>query len=250
MNKNNPADRLRIIRKSKGWSLQDVERNSNGKWKAVVIGSYERADRAISLKKAIQLIERSINVMPISHVIDYGEPNPGNSNFELAPGVSFEGYSDGTLHEYVGILFRAGAKSKANKLAGEVASHIESILNYFEKSDASFTYNNKPDLIASLTNYMIVATYVSDDEIGDKNSVVAKRMMAKINSLYKVVFPRIYSDLSADGKERVEIEKLKNHVEAVGVKYGFRARPTNISAPEASSNMTPEQMQQMMQQMQ
>ena len=57
MNKNNPADRLRIIRKSKGWSLQDVERNSNGKWKAVVIGSYERADRAISLKKAISLME-------------------------------------------------------------------------------------------------------------------------------------------------------------------------------------------------
>ena len=57
MNKNNPADQLRIIRKSKGWSLQDVERNSNGKWKAVVIGSYERADRAISLKKAISLME-------------------------------------------------------------------------------------------------------------------------------------------------------------------------------------------------
>jgi len=57
MNKNIPADRLRIIRKSKGWSLQDVERHSNGKWKAVVIGSYERADRAISLKKAISLME-------------------------------------------------------------------------------------------------------------------------------------------------------------------------------------------------
>ncbi len=57
MNKNNPADRLRIIRKSKGWSLQDVEQNSNGKWKAVVIGSYERADRAISLKKAISLMD-------------------------------------------------------------------------------------------------------------------------------------------------------------------------------------------------
>ena len=57
MNTHNPADRLRIIRKSKGWSLQDVERNSNGKWKAVVIGSYERSDRAISLRKAISLME-------------------------------------------------------------------------------------------------------------------------------------------------------------------------------------------------
>jgi transcriptional regulator with XRE-family HTH domain len=57
MNINNPAHRLREIRKSKGWSLQDVEHHSNGKWKAVVIGSYERADRAISLKKAISLMQ-------------------------------------------------------------------------------------------------------------------------------------------------------------------------------------------------
>ena len=57
MNTNNPAHRLREIRKSKGWSLQDVEHHSNGKWKAVVIGSYERADRAISLKKAVALMD-------------------------------------------------------------------------------------------------------------------------------------------------------------------------------------------------
>ena len=57
MNKNNPAQQLRTIRKSKGWSLQDVERHSNGKWKAVVVGSYERSDRAISLKKAIALLD-------------------------------------------------------------------------------------------------------------------------------------------------------------------------------------------------
>ena len=37
--------------------MQDVEHHSNGKWKAVVIGSYERADRAISLKKAISLMQ-------------------------------------------------------------------------------------------------------------------------------------------------------------------------------------------------
>ena len=57
MNQNNPAERLRAIRKSKGWSLQDVELHSNGKWKAVVVISYERADRAISLKKAISLMQ-------------------------------------------------------------------------------------------------------------------------------------------------------------------------------------------------
>jgi transcriptional regulator with XRE-family HTH domain len=50
------SQNLRKIRKSKGWSLQDVELKSKGKWKAVVVGSYERSDRAISLKKAIDLM--------------------------------------------------------------------------------------------------------------------------------------------------------------------------------------------------
>ena len=72
MNTYNPADKLRMIRKSKGWSLQDVERNSNGKWKAVVIGSYERSDRAISLRKAISLME--FYQVPISELFPQVTP--------------------------------------------------------------------------------------------------------------------------------------------------------------------------------
>ena len=49
------AASLRASRKQKGMTLKDVEIASNGRWKAVVIGSYERCDRALSLKKAINL---------------------------------------------------------------------------------------------------------------------------------------------------------------------------------------------------
>ncbi len=49
------AASIRRVRKSKGWTLKDVENASNGIWKAVVIGSYERCDRALSLNKAISL---------------------------------------------------------------------------------------------------------------------------------------------------------------------------------------------------
>lgn len=65
---NNTSQKLRNIRKSKGWSLQDVERNSKGKWKAVVVGSYERSDRAISLKKAIELM--NFYKVPITALFD------------------------------------------------------------------------------------------------------------------------------------------------------------------------------------
>jgi len=81
MNKNNPADRLRIIRKSKGWSLQDVELHSNGKWKAVVIGSYERADRAISLKKAVSLME--FYQVPITELFPEASPQVADRSLSL-----------------------------------------------------------------------------------------------------------------------------------------------------------------------
>jgi len=51
------ATAIRTIRKQKGLTLRDVEEISNGVWKSVVIGSYERCDRTLSLKKAIALAE-------------------------------------------------------------------------------------------------------------------------------------------------------------------------------------------------
>ncbi len=46
---------LRKIRRQKGFTLHDVERQSKGEWKAVVVGSYERNDRALSIRRALQL---------------------------------------------------------------------------------------------------------------------------------------------------------------------------------------------------
>ena len=43
--------RLRAIRKQQGLSLQGVEEKSNGRWKAVVVGSYERGDRAVTVQQ-------------------------------------------------------------------------------------------------------------------------------------------------------------------------------------------------------
>ena len=47
--------RLRAIRQQQGLSLQRVEEKSGGKWKAVVVGSYERGDRAVTVAKLAQL---------------------------------------------------------------------------------------------------------------------------------------------------------------------------------------------------
>src|SRR5438270_12168064 len=49
--------RLRSIRQQQGLSLQGVERKSAGRWKAVVVGSYERGDRAISVQRLAELAD-------------------------------------------------------------------------------------------------------------------------------------------------------------------------------------------------
>ena len=47
--------RLRSIRTQQGLSLHGVEEKSEGRWKAVVVGSYERGDRSVSVHRLAEL---------------------------------------------------------------------------------------------------------------------------------------------------------------------------------------------------
>lgn len=49
------GQRLRNIRRQQGLSLADVQERSNGHWKAVVIGAYERGDRSVSIARLAEL---------------------------------------------------------------------------------------------------------------------------------------------------------------------------------------------------
>jgi transcriptional regulator with XRE-family HTH domain len=51
------AQRLRSIRQAQSLSLNDVEVASRGAIKAVVLGSYERGSRSLSVKRAIQIAQ-------------------------------------------------------------------------------------------------------------------------------------------------------------------------------------------------
>jgi transcriptional regulator with XRE-family HTH domain len=82
------GDRLRAIRQQQGLTLQEVEAVSSGKWKAVVVGSYERGDRAVSVAKLAELGE-FYNV-PVSELLpkeDFDHPQTvvatGNSKVKL-----------------------------------------------------------------------------------------------------------------------------------------------------------------------
>ncbi len=65
--------RLRAIRTQQGLSLHGVEEKSRGRWKAVVVGSYERGDRSVTVQKLAELAE--FYGVPVSELLP-GDATP------------------------------------------------------------------------------------------------------------------------------------------------------------------------------
>jgi transcriptional regulator with XRE-family HTH domain len=60
------SSKLRSLRRARGWPLADVEIASGGRLKAVVLGSYERGSRTLSVKRALEIAE--IYEVPVSQL--------------------------------------------------------------------------------------------------------------------------------------------------------------------------------------
>jgi transcriptional regulator with XRE-family HTH domain len=69
--------RLRAIRTQQGLSLHGVEKKSQGRWKAVVVGSYERGDRAVTVQKLAELAE--FYGVPVSELLPDPRPSAGGA---------------------------------------------------------------------------------------------------------------------------------------------------------------------------
>src|SRR3954462_11127208 len=68
--------RLRAIRTQQGLSLHGVEEKSDGRWKAVVVGSYERGDRAVTVQRLAELAD--FYGVPVQALLPDAAP-PGSS---------------------------------------------------------------------------------------------------------------------------------------------------------------------------
>src|SRR5215207_1570623 len=80
------GERLRLIRRQKRLSLQEVEASSNQEFKASVLGAYERGERAISVPR-LQRLARFYRV-PVDQLLpgddgpDFG-PRPGDGDLVI-----------------------------------------------------------------------------------------------------------------------------------------------------------------------
>ena len=68
------SQQIRRLRKSRGFTLHDIERLSEGRIKAVVMGSYERGTRAISLSRTIEIA--NLFGIPVTDLISQNANEP------------------------------------------------------------------------------------------------------------------------------------------------------------------------------
>lgn len=70
------GDRLRVIRRQKRLSLQEVEASSSEEFKASVLGAYERGERAISVPR-LERLAKFYNV-PVDQLLPREDVTPSN----------------------------------------------------------------------------------------------------------------------------------------------------------------------------
>lgn len=193
-------------------------------------------------KKAIFLLDKSLELMPLENVLDFGEVNQCDPFTSLKINSSHLNYSyqgeeanakfSGSLHEYVQLYFLAGDKKKAMDLGLKLMANYESIFAYFEKSSSSFAANpeNNEDLIAALDACFKMHFVAANKKLGgDPKGKLATTIYKSINRVYKKIIPRIYTDLenlSTDGS--MQLVNLKINLGGMAEHYGF----SKTSAPK------------------
>lgn len=206
--------------------------------------SMDKGNPAEYRKRAIALLNRSLEVMPANVVLDLGEaPNPGGGTPLTGPdNVQYPQYSEGTLHDYVGLFYRAGDKKAAEKLGSEVARQLESIFNYFTLSSASYAGQNFADLGCATLNYANMFRMADDPRIGNPTGTFANRLADRLEKLYTVELPKMYSELGQMATENAEMRgtghfyslqaSLKGYMDAID----FTFQITGTQAPTQPMN--------------
>jgi hypothetical protein len=255
------ADNEDQMRKQKLMNIKLLRQNGQAAQANQLEASLKGVDERIAnyKKKAKELINRSLEVMPADVVIDYGEPSQDGRKEYMLEGVSFPSYNDGILHDYVSLLYRAGDKKSAEKLGQIVANQLESIIKYYELSNAAIALSNSntSDLYAAMDAYFVLNEAANNPLTGNSNGALAKRTQAKITSLYKSVLPSMFNSLeelannngestrreASPGKYASYLFELQDYTKAMGVYYGY-LKGAPAPKPAAGQPMSIEQLQQ------
>jgi transcriptional regulator with XRE-family HTH domain len=135
--------RLRAIRTQQGLSLHGVEEKSRGRWKAVVVGSYERGDRAVTVQRLAELAD--FYGVPVAELLPDGVPPGGNEPparlvIDLEQLGSLPTEQVGPLHRYA-----ASIQSQRGDYNGRVLS-----IRHDDLRSLAVIYDTSPSDLAEL----------------------------------------------------------------------------------------------------
>lgn len=259
------ADQEDATRRSKEMNIKMLRQNGANAQADELQKTLTGVDEKIKSyrKKALNLLKHSLKVMPAEVVIDYGEPTASRDNYNET-GLGLTVHQDGILHDYVALLYRAGDKAAAEKLGAEVARQLETIINYFEKSDPYFAGNpeNSSDLYAAMDSYFKLYVSAMNPATGDPKGKLATRTQSKIDQLYKKSFPEMYKKLEEKATNNGESTRrgtkpgryagmlfgLQDYMEAIGVHYQYLEGPKGAPA-SPDMNMDNVDLEELMRQM-
>lgn len=100
--------------------------------------------------KIEEILTYSLQKLPISKVYDFGEPRASGRKLSNGDDIS----TDGAIPDYIQALYEVGKTESAEKLAIEYMLQLETMMNYFQNSDALIAYKNQQDFISFSMNFL------------------------------------------------------------------------------------------------
>ena len=178
-------------------------------------------------KRAIKALDRSLKLMPVETVIDFGEIT-GNDpitslDYNRVRNNSYSPRMSGCLYEYVQLYALLGATKKATDLGKKLLKIYNSVFSFFENSDAIIAIeagtmnSNRDDLFAAADACFKMQKAVQGMEL-------EKELTATLNNLFGKILPDIENELSTLGlSENMDAlnQLFKEHMTDMAGEYNF-----------------------------
>jgi hypothetical protein len=140
--------------------------------------------------KINEVISYSLEKLPISKVFDFGTPRSmGRSSLSN----NQDAYQDGSIPKYIGVLYESGNTETANKLSLEYLKQLETMMNYFQKSDPLLALRNKKDFIAFTMNFLRTYAQIYRTAPKSEARMYGEQLMQRLN---KKVVGKIVREVS------------------------------------------------------
>lgn len=154
--------RLRAIRQQQRLSLHGVEQKSQGRWKAVVIGSYERGDRAVTVQRLSELA--AFYGVPVEELLpESSRPTPAATEPPTKLVLDLERLQDVNVEE-AAPLARYAATIQAQR--GDYNGRVLSIRQEDLRALAVIYEEQPSALAARLTAWGVLRPVASSDGAG------------------------------------------------------------------------------------